>query len=213
MSKLSKAFLVVILILIIDQVLKIWVKTHLSLGEEIVIFENWFKIHFTENKGMAFGWQLGGNWGKLILTGFRIIAVSGITVFMVHMSKTKYPFIALLSVGFVLAGALGNIIDSVFYGPLFSQSGAHSVAEFLPEGKGYETFLFGSVVDMLYFPMIDSFYPEWVPFKGGERLRFFAPVFNIADSAISVGVALILIFRNKFIPADEQAEELKPETK
>ena len=203
MSKLNKAFLIVFIILLLDQILKIWIKTHMTLGEEIIIFDDWFKIHFTENKGMAFGWQLGGDGGKLFLTLFRIVAIIGITFFMVHMAKNKYPFVALLSISFVLAGATGNILDSVFYGPLFSESLMHQTAQFLPLDGGYERFFYGSVVDMLYFPMIDSVYPDWIPFVGGNRFQFFAPVFNIADSAITVGVILILFFRNKFVAQKE----------
>lgn len=204
MSRLSRAFLIVFIILSADQILKFWIKTNMTLGQEFVVFDDWFKIHFTENKGMAFGWQLGGETGKLILTLFRIVAVTGIAWFLVHLAKKKHDFPALLAVSLVLAGALGNIIDSVFYGLLFSASTISQAAEFLPESGGYQRLMYGSVVDMFYFPIIDTHYPEWIPFVGGQRLQFFKPVFNLADSAITTGVFLIIIFRKKF--ESEKAE-------
>ncbi len=198
MLKYLRAFLVVFLVLLIDQVVKIWIKTNMTLGQEFVVFEDWFKIHFTENKGMAFGWQLGGDSGKLFLTVFRVFAVFGITLFLIYIIKRKYKPIAIFSISLVLAGALGNIIDSVFYGVLFGESTTVTKAVFLPEGGGYSKLLYGSVVDMFYFPLVDTTYPTWMPFFGGENLKFFRPVFNVADSAITVGVVLIFIFRNKF---------------
>ncbi len=209
MSRLSRAVFVVVIILIIDQIIKFWIKTNMTLGQEFVVFDDWFKIHFTENKGMAFGWEIGGDNGKLILTSFRILAVTGIAWFLTHLAKHKYAFVALLSVSLVLAGALGNIIDSVFYGVLFSASTLASPAEFLPPGGGYESLMYGSVVDMFYFPLINTTYPEWIPYLGGNRLQFFRPVFNLADASITVGVILIIIFRKKFDTQEEPIVSVK----
>ncbi len=167
------------------------------LGEEIPVLGNWFIIHFTENVGMAFGIELGGELGKTILSLFRIAAVIAIGWYILHLMKVKAPCGLVMFLSLILAGAMGNIIDSAFYGMIFNES-YHQQATFLPEEGGYAPFLHGRVVDMLYFPIIRGNYPEWLPFLGGERFIFFRPVFNIADAAITTGVAGVLIFYKGF---------------
>ncbi len=169
----------------------------MQLGEEFNVLGNWFIIHFTENYGMAFGFEFGGEWGKIILTLFRIIACIGIGWYIYHLSKKKAHTCLIISIALILAGAFGNIIDSVFYGVLFSDS-LFQVAQFLPEGGGYAPFWHGRVVDMFYFPLFEGHFPQWFPFWKGEHFLFFRPVFNIADSSITIGVVLILIFQKKF---------------
>jgi len=196
MSSGKKVILLILLILIADQALKIWVKTHMVIGEDISLLGNWGMLHFIENNGMAFGMEMGGKTGKLILSIFRIIAIFGIAWFLNSIiRKNAYPGL-ILAVGSILAGAIGNIIDSAFYGLIFNES-FHQAAELFPSGGGYASFLYGRVVDMLYFPIIDTRWPVWSPFRPGESLIFFRPVFNIADSAITCGVFAILIFQKK----------------
>lgn len=197
---MKKAAVIIILILIADQVLKIWVKSNMLIGSrgEIAIMGEWFILHFTENEGMAFGMKFGGEFGKIILSIFRIIAVIAIGWYLVSLTKRKEPFGFVLSIALILAGALGNIIDSAFYGIIFSDSNFHEIARMFPEEGGYSSFLHGKVVDMFYFPVIRGFYPEWFPFWGGNEFIFFRPVFNIADSAITVGVTILILFQKKF---------------
>ncbi len=190
--------LTIFIVLIIDQVFKVWIKTNMFLGEEFSVIGSWFMIHFTENEGMAFGMTLGGGIGKLALSIFRIIAVILIGWYLLYLSKTRSHKGLVFSVSLIFVGAMGNILDSAFYGLLFSQSTFHSVAGFLPEGGGYGGFLHGKVVDMFYFPIIHGVYPEWVPWKGGDYFIFFRPVFNIADSAITTGVITLILFQRKF---------------
>ena len=193
----TKSIILIILILIIDQTIKIWIKTHMILGQEYKILGDWFIIHFTENNGMAFGMEFWGKSGKIILTLFRILAVVGIGWYIRILIKQNAPKMVILSIALIMAGALGNIIDSVFYGVLFDES-FYQVAEFLPSDGGYASLLQGRVVDMLYFPILKGYYPDWFPFWGGQRFIFFRPVFNIADSAITIGVAYILLFERSF---------------
>ncbi len=178
------------------------------LGESIPLFTDWFYLHFTENEGMAFGMSLGGNAGKLILSIFRIIAVIIMVVWLVRLSK-KPNFDKWLAIclALIIAGALGNILDSAFYGLIFSESHYHQVATLFPPQGGYTGFLHGKVVDMLYFPLIESHYPTWVPWVGGEDFIFFRPVFNLADSSITIGVALLVIFQKRFFTLQEKKEE------
>lgn len=207
--RISKGKLILLLILTIlaaDQVLKFWIKTNMALGDEYRIVGNWFIIHFVENKGMAFGFEFGGEYGKLFLSLFRIIAVIAIGWYLTRMIKTGEPFGFLAGVALILSGALGNIIDSAFYGMIFDHSYGQ-VAEFLPEGGGYSSFLHGNVVDMFYFPVITGTYPDWFPFWSGNEFIFFRPVFNIADSSITIGISIILIFyRHHFDNPKEKAE-------
>ena len=178
-----------------DQGLKIWVKTHMYLGQEYQIFD-WFYIHFTENNGMAFGMEFGGDWGKLGLSLFRIVFVVFMASFLLKLIRKNADKVLIVSLSLVLAGAVGNIIDGTLYGILFSES-YRELANFLPEAGGYAPLFFGKVVDMFYFPIFKGYLPEWIPFWGGDYFVFFRPVFNIADSAISIGVAIMVIFQKK----------------
>lgn len=187
------AILVIALVIIIDQASKIWVKTNMSLYESIEVF-NWFKIYFVENNGMAFGMEVGG---KLFLSLFRIIAIFFIGYYLYTLVKNQYSKGYIACVALILAGAFGNIIDSVFYGEVFSASYQGHVASFVSLGEGYSSWLHGKVVDMLYFPLINGTFPSWFPVWGGEDFIFFSPIFNIADSAITVGIFLLLIFYRK----------------
>ena len=198
MKKNSSSYLlpliVIFSVLLFDQVLKIWVKTNMEISEEIPIFGNWFIIHFTENNGMAFGAEIPWEYGKLALSLFRILEVGIIGWYLFGLPQKGASKGLMVSGSLVFAGAIGNIIDSVFYGVLFNDS-FYQVASFMPEGGGYADFLFGRVVDMLYFPLWEGYLPEWL---GGDYFIFFRPVFNIADSAISIGVASILLFHRNF---------------
>jgi signal peptidase II len=196
MSLVKKSTLFILLILIADQTLKIWVKTHLEIGQEIHLFGNWGILHFIENNGMAFGMEMGGKPGKIILSLFRIVAIFGIGWFLNSLIIKKANLGLILAVSAIMAGAIGNIIDSAFYGIIFNES-YNQTAVLFPPGGGYSSFLHGKVVDMFYFPIINSHWPEWSPVKPGESFVFFRPVFNIADSAITCGVISILLFQKK----------------
>ena len=210
MSRSLKSLLVIVLILIADQVLKIWIKTSMSLGDEIVVFKDWFILHFVENNGMAFGFEFAGEYGKIFLSVFRIIAVVAIGWYLFKLAKQKdIPFGFVLCIALIFAGAIGNIIDSLFYGLIFEHS-MGQVSAMFPEGGGYAGLLHGKVVDMFYFPLIEGRYPEWVPKFGGNPFIFFRPVFNIADSAISVGIFSILVFYRRYF--NKPTEEAKEET-
>ncbi len=206
MSKLRIPLILIFVILILDQYLKIWIKTNMSLGEQFSIFGNWAFLHFTENNGMAFGWEIGGEFGKMILSIFRILAVIGIGWYLVDLAKKDAPVGLLISFAMIFAGAVGNIIDSSFYGLIFTESSYGRVAEFLPE-EGYASFLHGKVVDMFYFPIIKSSIPAGIQFWASEPeqipFTFFRPVFNIADSSITVGVAMIILFHRNFFKHSE----------
>ncbi|MDR0754064.1 MAG: lipoprotein signal peptidase [Prevotellaceae bacterium] len=192
------AIAAIIIILLIDQTVKILVKTNMSLGESIHVFGNWFQISFTENPGFAFGMEFGGQWGKLFLSIFRIFAVGIIAWLLIKIIRQKYSTAFIISIAALFAGAAGNIIDSVFYGQIFSDSYGQ-IATIFPEGGGYAPLLHGKVVDMLYFPIIEGNLPAWFPFWGGDKFTFFSPVFNIADSAITVSILYMLIFQRKNI--------------
>ena len=191
---MKKLFTISLVVIILDQILKIWVKTNMVLGQEFRIFD-WFIIHFTENNGMAFGMEFGGYTGKVILTLLRIIVVS-IGIKYIYDLRKNFSQITLVSLALILGGAIGNIIDSSFYGLIFNES-YNNVASFMPEMGGYAPLLHGKVVDMFYFPLINSHFPNWIPFLGGDHFIFFRPVFNIADAGISIGIFLILIFSRK----------------
>ncbi len=194
---MKKPLLIIFLILLIDQVIKIYIKTHFFLGQEIHVSGNWFIIHFTENNGMAYGMEFGGKFGKIFLSTFRIVAVAGIGYYLWSLTQKKEDKFFIVCISLIFAGAVGNIIDSAFYGVLFSDSN-YDVARFMPVEGGYSSVLHGKVVDMFYFPIIEGHFPSWFPFWGTEEFQFFRPVFNFADASISVGVALIVIFQKRF---------------
>ncbi|MFL1894614.1 lipoprotein signal peptidase [Aquimarina sp. 2-A2] len=198
---LKKSILVIFLVLLIDQVSKIYIKTHFSLYEEVKVFD-WFRVVFVENKGMAWGFELPGIYGKLALTLFRLVAITGIGYWLYDSVRKKSPDILVFCIALIFAGAFGNIIDSIFYGVLFSESTSIQIAEFLPVAGGYEDLFYGKVVDMIQFTLYDDILPEWIPIWGGQPFSFFDPVFNIADSAISIGVFLLLIFNKKAFPKE-----------
>jgi signal peptidase II len=202
---LKKAFLLICIILLVDQISKIYIKTHFVLSEKHIIF-SWFQIAFVENEGMAWGTKISDfipfiteKAAKLSLSLFRIFAVIGIGFWLVSVVNKKASKTLIVAVSLIFAGALGNIIDSVFYGVLFSSSSGE-VATFLPSQGGYGNLFHGRVVDMLHFPIWKGFLPEWIPFYGGEYLTFFEPVFNIADMAISTGIGILVIFNKKAFP-------------
>ncbi len=201
MSKRGWVSTIIILsILLIDQAIKIYVKTHMYLGQEIPVFDHWFIIHFTENNGMAFGWELGTNWGKLALSLFRIFAIGLIFYYLTKIIKKHiYPTGYIAVVSMILAGATGNLIDSIFYGKIFSNSEFYNRAVLFPPDGGYATLLHGKVVDMFYFPIINTDLPQWIPFWGGEHFIFFQPVFNFADASITVGFIILLLFYRKYV--------------
>jgi signal peptidase II len=209
MKAYFKPFLAVILILLADQVLKFWIKLHMSLGQEYKILGNYAMIHFTENNGMAFGMEFGGEAGKLALTLFRIAAVCGIGYGVVYLIKKKYHRGLIMNLALIFAGAMGNIIDSTFYGLFFSESTYYEAAKLFPAEGGYAGLFHGKVVDMFYIPILQGIYPSWLPFWAGEEFIFFRPVFNIADSAISIGVILILIYQKRYFK-EEKKEEVYP---
>ena len=188
-KRISVAIGVPLLILTVDQLVKIWVKTHMMIIESFHVTD-WFYIYFTENPGMAFGIEVIG---KLFLSVFRIIAVGFIGYYLYKLVKQNYAFGFIACISLIFAGAIGNIIDSIFYGVVFDHSFGQ-VASFMPEGGGYASWLHGKVVDMFYFPLIQTVLPEWIPVWGGEEFIFFRPIFNLADSAICVGVFLLLLF-------------------
>ena len=203
-SKGKGAVCIVILLLLLDQILKIWIKTHLELHESIEITP-WFYLCFTENPGMAFGIEVIG---KLFLSIFRIVAVGFIGYYLYSLVKKNHPFGFIACISLILAGAIGNIIDSIFYGVIFDHSYGQ-VATLIPEGGGYAGWLHGKVVDMFYFPLIETTWPDWLPIWGGQEFVFFRPIFNLADSAICVGVFLLLIFYRNTLSKSLGNEERK----
>ncbi|HBK72320.1 MAG TPA: lipoprotein signal peptidase [Flavobacteriaceae bacterium] len=226
---MKKSILIIIIILFIDQFSKIYLKTHFILGEEVKVMGlDWFRIHFLENYGMAWGTEFGGKNGKLFLTFFRLIAIVGIGYWLHSAIKEKGHKILILAIAFIFAGALGNIIDSVFYGALFSDSHGQ-LATFLPENGAYSSYFHGKVVDLFYLPILENAeipswipainfnWPDWLPFLGGKNFSLFADrhftffqyVFNVADAAITTGVSLLLIFNKKVFPKKEKEEEEK----
>ena len=195
LTKGQLSALIVFAVLIIDQIIKIWVKTNMYWHESIKITD-WFYIYFTENNGMAFGMEI---FNKIFLTGFRIIAAIAITWLLRQYVKKDYKTGFLVCVSLILAGAIGNIIDCVFYGEIFSESTHSLIAQFVPIGEGYSDWFYGKVVDMFYFPLIETNWPEWMPFVGGEHFIFFSPIFNFADAAISCGIIAMILFYGKYL--------------
>ncbi|MEP2278657.1 lipoprotein signal peptidase [Maribacter sp.] len=212
---IKKSVLFILLILIIDQWSKIYIKTHFVLGESVEIF-NWFKILFIENEGAAWGAKLSDvlpisdNIGKLVLTVFRLFAIFGIGYWLVDVIKKKASNTLIWAVSLIFAGALGNILDSVFYGAIFNES--YNEVATLFSDEPYGKLFYGKVVDMLYFPMVDSTWPTWMPMVGGQNFRFFEPVFNIADTAISTGVGILLVFNKRAFNKEEELSTEETET-
>jgi signal peptidase II len=202
-----KAISLIVLILIVDQLIKFHIKTSMTLGQSIYVFGHWFQIRFIENPGMAFGIDIPGRWGKPVLTVFRIFAVIAIGWYLHQLIVKKLQTGLILCVAMILAGATGNIIDSVFYGLIFNESTYFGVATFLPEHGGYAPLLYGRVVDMLYFPIIHGHFPQWSPWRAGEEFVFFRPIFNMADSCITIGILTILVFQRRFFKEEGQGEE------
>lgn len=193
-------FLVIFLVLLADQVLKIFVKTHYHVGESHPVIGHWFNLYFIENEGMAYGWKFGGDWGKMVLTLFRLAAVVFGVFYLKKIVEKKYHPGFILCASLIFAGALGNLVDSMFYGIIFEESNTSilNVAKIFPP-HGYAGFFHGKVVDMLYFPIIrNAHFPSWVPLWGGEEFEFFRPIFNLADASISTGVIAILLFQKRF---------------
>jgi signal peptidase II len=202
MKKSQLALVVIVLVLILDQALKIYVKTSFPIGGGFELLGlSWAKISFVENEGMAFGMTFGGMWGKVVLSLFRIVAIFGICYMLYRWIRNNVPVLPVIGLSLILAGAIGNAIDGILYGVMFSHSDYALVAQIFPE-KGYAPFLWGKVVDMFYFPMLHTTWPDWVPVMGGEELNFFSYIFNVADSSIFLG-CMTLIFTFKSV------EELK----
>lgn len=201
MSKRNLAILTILFTIILDQVIKIYIKTNFFLGEEVLVFD-WFRIHFVENNGMAMGFEFGGKAGKLFLTVFRLVAVTAIMYWLVGTIKTKVHNAVIIAISLIFSGAVGNIIDSVFYGAIFDDSN-HKVATLFADVP-YGTLFHGKVVDMFYFPIWSGDLPSWIPFVGGDSFTFFQYIFNPADAYISIGVALLFIFSKHAFPKEEK---------
>ena len=197
MSKKKLVFIIAAL-LVVDQVVKLIIKSSMALDQSITIFPDWFFIRFIENPGAAFGFSLGGNGGKLILSLFRIVAVGVLLWYISNLIKKGAPKGVIAGFALITAGAAGNIFDSMFYGLIFSESTFAQAATLFPAGGGYAGFLHGKVVDMLYFPIWHGHYPSWLPWVGGDAFTFFSPIFNFADSYITIGVIYLLLFQRKF---------------
>ena len=207
MSKTLKYILIILVILVVDQVIKIIVKTNMTLYQQNPVFGNWFILHFVENKGMAFGMKLPGDYGKILLSLFRLVAIVGIVFYMRSLIRQNAPNGLLITMSLILAGAIGNMIDSAFYGMIFSESHPYQAAVAFPENGGYDKFLHGKVVDMFYFPIINGVYPDWIPRIGGQSFTFFRPVFNIADASITVAVFVLLFRQKKYFEYMHKSEE------
>jgi signal peptidase II len=216
-----QVFTLIALIIIADQAIKLYIKTHYFLGEEhLMLGQSWMRLHFVENPGMAWGWIFGGEWGKLVLTLFRLVAVVWGTFLIKSFIQKRMHAGFIICAGLIYAGALGNLLDSMFYGLIFDKGMIYNAAlkdydlyggVAVLGNKGYTSFLYGNVVDMFYFPLIKTTLPSWVPIWGGERFEFFRPVFNLADAAISVGVIAILLWQKRFFK-QRTTEEKRPVT-
>ncbi|MFK5957315.1 MAG: lipoprotein signal peptidase [Lutibacter sp.] len=196
--KLKKALFIIFIVLLIDQISKFYIKTNFFYGEDVIVFD-WFRIHFIENNGMAWGAEFGGKAGKLFLTVFRLFAITGIGYWLFTSVKKKANTILIVAISLIFAGAMGNIIDSVFYGVIFNTPGGHDLATLFSEQATGKLF-FGKVVDMLYFPIWSGDLPSWLPILGGKPFTFFNAIFNVADTSISTGVGLLIFFNKKAFP-------------
>jgi signal peptidase II len=204
--KYSKLLILIILILLVDQCLKIYIKTHFYYGQEVALLGSWFRLHFIENEGMAFGMKFGdASIAKLVLTLFRLVAVGFGFYYLNVMIKKGFKNATLICAALILAGAFGNLIDSIFYGKLFSES-SFCLAQWVPWGTGYANLFYGRVVDMLYFPLIEWTLPSSTPFIGAYTIRFFEPVFNIADASISIGVLTLLFFQKRLLTLPKEVK-------
>lgn len=212
MEKRNIPWIIIPGILLVDQVSKILVKLNMTLGQSIPVFGDWFQIHFTENYGMAFGLEFSGEYGKLFLSLLRIVAVIAIGWYICRLVRKEAPSGLIASISLIMAGAIGNIIDSSFYGLIFSESHFNQAAELFPKDGGYGTLLHGKVVDLFYFPIIRGNIPEWIPIWGGQPFIFFRPVFNVADSAITIGVLIMIIFQKKFFAHEKKTATSEHET-
>lgn len=220
--KIRSVVFLIAAVIIADQALKIWVKTNMYYGGHITIFKDWFRLYYIENVGMAWGWKFGGDWGKMALTLFRLVAVIFGVFYIRNIVRRQYHKGFIICVGLIFAGALGNLIDSLFYGLIFDKGmvldplskeymGYAGLAK--PTFQGYASLLHGNVVDMLYVPIIENkILPSWVPFWGGESFTFFSPIFNIADASISVGVIAILFFQKRFFQKHDEPDTPAIET-
>ncbi len=197
----------VFLLLVIDQVSKVIVKLSMTIGETIYVIGRWFQIKFIENPGAAYGFEISeGEWGKLLLSLIRIVAIAALGYYMNKLLKKKAPRGIVVGFALILAGAIGNLVDSMFYGLIFTESTMWEAATTTAFGEGYTSFLHGKVVDMLHFPIINTYYPDWIPFVGGDRFIFFSPIFNIADSYISIGFLYLIIFQRKYFNSNDNKE-------
>lgn len=204
---MKKPLILIFIVLVIDQIIKIFIKTHFTIGQEFDLIGSWCRIHFIENRGMAFGMAFGGNLGKLLLTFIRLVASVLIYIYLQKLVKRKDRDLVIYSFALIFAGAVGNIIDSLLYGVLFSESTYFQVATFLPKTGGYAPVLFGKVVDMFYFPIVDTTFPSWIPIVGGKPFQFFNAIFNFSDAAISVGVVMLIVSAFIKKPIVETQEE------
>lgn len=196
--------ILIVLLLVIDQISKIIIKLTMTIGETIYVLGNWFQIKFIENPGAAYGFEISeGAWGKLALSLIRVVAIIALAFYVNHLLKNKAPKGVLFGFALIFAGAIGNLIDSMFYGLIFTESTMWESAKYVDWGTGYTSFLHGKVVDMLYFPVIDTTYPEWIPKWGGDRFIFFSPIFNLADSYISIGFLYLIIFKRKYFNTEK----------
>ena len=206
--KKRSVFFIICCIVIADQILKIYVKTHYHAGESHQVLGNWFQLYFIENEGMAYGWKFGGEFGKMALTLFRLVAVIYGVFYIKKIVEKKYSRGFIICVALIFAGALGNLIDSMFYGLIFESSSieTYNIAKIFP-AHGYAGFLHGNVVDMLYFPIIHTKLPSWIPVWGGTYFDFFSPIFNLADASISTGIISILVFQKRFFKTNSSKIE------
>ncbi|MCH3924281.1 MAG: lipoprotein signal peptidase [Bacteroidales bacterium] len=207
---MKKPLILIIAVLVIDQIIKIFIKTHFTIGQEVDLIGQWCRIHFVENKGMAFGMSFGGDFGKFFLTFIRLVASVLIYFYLQKLVKRKDKQIVIYSFALIFAGAVGNIIDSLIYGVMFSESTLFQVATIFPKTGGYAPILFGKVVDMFYFPIVDTIFPTWIPFVGGQPFHFFNAIFNFSDASITIGVVLLIVsafIKREPIKEDEEKNE------